>query len=781
MTGPEPPGLLPWHLHQLRSSAISDAVIAARGYTSVHRPTPGYSSPRDLLRRLSIPAWATSEDARFPGLLIPVYRATGERIGWQYRPDSPPKDAKTGRPRKYAAQVGRASVIDVHPFSKDRIIDPTVPLWITEGVKKAYALTSRGFCAIALAGVWNWRSTLGTLGDWEDIALKGRNVTVVYDSDAWGNKSVGRAMERIGKWLKSKGAARVTYLIPPGVNGVLYKGVDDFFAAGGTFEQLWKAASSTPPVEPGSMHADPEGFMVEQLAEDALDGAWLWSPALGWLRADPPNGRWKPAGPDRDTAICEVVRQWLLAKHADAADAYTEASRRGAPAEELKTLMGIVSAWRSANTRSKISNLAVLARGLAYREAAEFDAHPHLLNTPGGVLDLLTGVPGPHDLDLLFTQVTKARYVPGAKHPDWDKALEAIPADVRSYMQLRLGQALTGRVPPDDVVLVQLGGGENGKSTIIYSIQGALGKGYFQLISERAITGDKSQHPTELMDFRGARIAVMEELAEERRLDMRRIKVVMGLEITARYCGKDTTVFDSSHALVISANRDPMVTETDHGSWRRLLALRYPYKFYKPGEQPVPPGPDDRPGEPGLRERMRDGADGRGEAVLAWMAEGAVRFFRGDQDGGRGPGEFGPVPGRMKRDTESWRASSNPTFRWVLETLEPDPGRHVPSAELTQAHIEYLTSSGHARPSNATADSRFAEAAGSLGWKAEKIQADRARRKHVRTTVSRPDGYAPELTESYKAWSGIRYPGPDAADWKLWWEMAEEWEQQNAG
>jgi hypothetical protein len=66
------------------------------------------------------------------------------------------------------------------------------------------------------------------------------------------------------------------------------------------------------------------------------------------------------------------------------------------------------------------------------------------------------------------------------------------------------------------------------------------------------------------------------------------------------------------------ATYDPLITETDHGSWRQLLALRYPFRYHKPGKLPAESGHYDQEAEAGLRERLRDGEGGRGEAVLAW-------------------------------------------------------------------------------------------------------------------------------------------------------------------
>ena len=47
--------------------------------------------------------------------------------------------------------------LDVPPTVRHLLGDPNVPLFITEGVKKADALASRGLCAVALLGVWNFR------------------------------------------------------------------------------------------------------------------------------------------------------------------------------------------------------------------------------------------------------------------------------------------------------------------------------------------------------------------------------------------------------------------------------------------------------------------------------------------------------------------------------------------------------------------------------------------------------------------------------------------------
>ena len=225
--------------HQLElqeRSAIDPVVIGEREYRTVN------VADRDELSDLGIVSWQSS----FPGLLLPMYRPTGERISCQFKPGTP-RTVK-GKAVKYLSPRGQTNRIDVHPRNRDRIRDLSTPLWITEGIKKSDSLTSRGACVVALTGVYNWRSKLGTLGDWEDVPFPGREVIVCFDSDAATNMNVARAMVRLGRWCLSKGAKVVRYLIVPSeINDTPVKGSDDYFAAGGTLDALVASATTTEP------------------------------------------------------------------------------------------------------------------------------------------------------------------------------------------------------------------------------------------------------------------------------------------------------------------------------------------------------------------------------------------------------------------------------------------------------------------------------------------------------------------------------------------------------
>ena len=112
--------------------------------------------------------------------------------------------------------------------------DPQIPLWVTEGQKKADALASRGPCAIALLGVWNFKgknSFGGTslLADFDYIALNGRDVHIVFDNDVMTRPHVRQALDRLTEHLQRKGAHVTAVYLPPQAGEKV--GVDDYLVA----------------------------------------------------------------------------------------------------------------------------------------------------------------------------------------------------------------------------------------------------------------------------------------------------------------------------------------------------------------------------------------------------------------------------------------------------------------------------------------------------------------------------------------------------------------------
>ena len=478
-----------------------------------------------------------------------------------------------------------------------------------------------------------------------------------------------------------------------------------------------------------------DGMLCAEVAKNVMAGRYRWVRGMGWLTWT--GIHWTPAP---DQAVAEETRRYLLAQWRRA----VQRLERAKTDEERKTGEQVVGSWRGTLGKSRITAITTLAQGIAtiLTGPADLDAHPDLLNVGNGVVDLRTGLLSDHDPGLLLSLHTPVAYRPDATHPDWDAALAAVPADVRGWLQLRYGQGITGHMTPDDLLVVQDGGGENGKTTYAVAVRGALGD-YYVAISHRALLGDPSQHPTELMSFRGARVALLEELPEERRLSVVRLKALIGTPtMKARLIRQDEVEWAASHTLFLNTNHLPVVDETDHGTWRRLARLRFPYVFRKPGEPLT--NPQDRRGDPNLRQRLQEGRHGQHEAVLAWLVAGAVAWYAADRI-------MPPLPPRVVADTREWRGKSDLLLAYAAERLIFDLTAHVLAVELLADFNTWLTAHGHHEWSDRTLAGRLEEHG--------EFIAHNVTKKHIRAnenlfrrtpTISPPPG-------QYKAWLGVRF------------------------
>jgi hypothetical protein len=218
----------------LEESGIAPEVAEARGYRTVEKKAE--------LERLGFGRTQRS----VPALLVPVHSPSGAVALHQSRPDEP--RIKDGKQIKYETPSGSRMTIDVHPSMRDKLGDPCVPLFVTEGIKKGDALASRGCCTVTLLGVWNWRGTnehggKTALPEWDSVALNGRRVYVVFDSDVTVKPQVSKALERFKRFLESGGAEVLIVYLPHGEGG-MKQGVDDYFVAGHTVDDLLSHAAT---------------------------------------------------------------------------------------------------------------------------------------------------------------------------------------------------------------------------------------------------------------------------------------------------------------------------------------------------------------------------------------------------------------------------------------------------------------------------------------------------------------------------------------------------------
>lgn len=170
-----------------------------------------------------------------PALVIPTYSPDGVTMSLQVRPDRP--RVRNGKSIKYETPAGSRCILDIHPSMHTAARDASRTLWITEGVKKGDALTSRGECSVSLTGVWNWQRAGEPLPCWEHVALEGREVLVAFDSDVMVKPEVQLALERLVAFLEGRGATVLVVYLSDAPDGSKV-GVDDYLAGGGTVAEM---------------------------------------------------------------------------------------------------------------------------------------------------------------------------------------------------------------------------------------------------------------------------------------------------------------------------------------------------------------------------------------------------------------------------------------------------------------------------------------------------------------------------------------------------------------
>lgn len=425
-----------------------------------------------------------------------------------------------------------------------------------------------------------------------------------------------------------------------------------------------------------------EADAAEAAAAGFLVGRYRWVDGIGWHRYE--AGTWRNGVSSR-TELLDAIRQGIRHQIEEfAATGDREQARL----------------WTSLLTRARIEAVADIAKGLngVLTAHEQLDHGPLLVNTRNGVFNLATGLLERHNPRYLLTKQAGAEYDASAASRTWSMLLSSVPVDDRPWLQLRVGQALTGY--SEESLLLAVGGGQNGKTAFMKAIMRAFGD-YASIIPHRILHAGNGQHPTELMELRGRRLVLMEETPEEGQLDPHQLKTIIGTpEISARRMRQDPILFKATHTLFINTNHYPQVPSTDHGTWRRLLAVRFPFKFVNPGSvERLAAG--ERWGDPDIKNMIDRDAD-LPAAALAWIIEGAVRWHKN-------PNSLYVLPPSVDQSTKEWRADSDVCFQFARDHLALGPNMLLPGSFLVDKFNDWLVSQGKRKWSNRLIHARMQE------------------------------------------------------------------------
>ena len=376
----------------------------------------------------------------------------------------------------------------------------------------------------------------------------------------------------------------------------------------------------------------------------AEQGQLLHVPGLGWHGWD--GCRWAVDPGDRiakQSAIRAVRNARLEASSMRSAQDREDLWRDAKSCETSTGVRGVLELGAALPDLSALSN--------------ELDVDPHLLNTPGGTLNLSTGRTHPCLPGDLLTKVTGCPYEPDADGSEWDTFLAAtLPdIDVRTFLQRIVGLALVGKVI-EHVLPILTGTGRNGKGTFVRTVAAALGSYAIEAEPDLFMARERA-HPTGQLDLRGVRLATCQETDDGRRLDVAAVKRLTGGDtIRARRMREDFIEFTPSHLPFLITNHLPKVPADDPALWARLLVIPFDQSFL---------GREDR----NLEDRL--GAEL--PTVLAWAVAG--------WDDYRQRGRLDP-PDAVSDATSTYRISNDSIAQFIGDRCLLDPLMHVVSSEL---------------------------------------------------------------------------------------------------
>jgi putative DNA primase/helicase len=331
----------------------------------------------------------------------------------------------------------------------------------------------------------------------------------------------------------------------------------------------------------------------------------------------------------------------------------------------------------SASTVAAVERLARSDTRLAAKHD-QWDRDIWLLNTPGGVIDLQTGVIRANAANDYMTKITGVAPMVDAEGqlvdtcPSFLKFLAEIfpddPVDTPSFLQRLSGYSITGEIR-EHLLAFGYGTGRNGKGTYLAVQAHILGDYHKAAEAETFLASRNERHSTELARLAGARFVTASEPEDHQRWATARVKKLTGGDpITARFMRADNFTYAPQFQLFIIGNHKPSFGAVDPALRDRLLLL--PFTAYFPPEKR----------DPELIDKLKLEASG----ILSWMIKGTALWLKG----GIAP------PASVKAATEAYLASEDLLSQWIEEYCVVSKTAAGPSSALYESWKNFSEAHG---------------------------------------------------------------------------------------
>jgi P4 family phage/plasmid primase-like protien len=303
------------------------------------------------------------------------------------------------------------------------------------------------------------------------------------------------------------------------------------------------------------------------------------------------------------------------------------------------------------------------------RTPVTMDHARDVISCANGAVNLRDGSlrhPAPEDR---FTRTTGVVYKADCPMEWWeDVVLQICNGNTRlmEFLQVWFGYCATGEVREHGMVVLY-GAGRNGKNILVDAVAQALGS-YAKALPHGSLETSKGEGGMDnnkaymTASLRGSRMAYTGETEQGSALKESWIKAQLGDAImSGRAPRGDFFEFAPTHKLTLSTNNKPNIRGGEHAIWERLHFVEMPVIFGT--EAQIAQGVAHKLANEGLLEEAVS-KNGR-EAVLRWLVEGAVKYYR------RGLKHY--IPPEVRATTAATREEQNIIGMFLQEITLPVP------------------------------------------------------------------------------------------------------------
>jgi putative DNA primase/helicase len=219
------------------------------------------------------------------------------------------------------------------------------------------------------------------------------------------------------------------------------------------------------------------------------------------------------------------------------------------------------------------------------KDAVRRDAssYPYLA-FPNGVMNQITGVMVPAQYRPVSIWNSPVLFDAEAQAPRFHRFLNQIfdgDEEMIRFILRLLGHVILGN-PVEQVIVVFIGTGGNGKSKLVNMLKAILGPYAVSMaagaITEKSHAGASAAPELARLQFK--RLAVIAEIGNKHGIDAGLVKNLTGGEdITARALYGDYVDFLPVLVPIMLTNKTPKIREDDGGLWRRLIFVEFTQSF----------------------------------------------------------------------------------------------------------------------------------------------------------------------------------------------------------